>query len=117
MEDTGPDVETIGDPILSELMSEKFVGRALNLPNRFMELSCRLKDLSPEIVDIWKTEAEEIELYERYGKQIADHYLKLPEFKHKDLIVFGGWYVANLGMKISAMIMALKIKALGKKAA
>lgn len=73
-----------------------------------MELSSELRKYPAEIQKIWATSAKELELYGRYGKVLADKYLKLPDFKHKELILFGSWYGLNYSMKVGLMLATLK---------
>lgn len=96
------------DPILSELLSEELIADILEAPNKAMALVTQIRKLPKEIQEIWEPEAKRLELYGRYGKLIVDKYAHLPDFKHKELIVFGGWYGLTFTGRLGMMLAMLK---------
>lgn len=73
-----------------------------------MELVARLRHYPKEAVDVWQADAEELRWYGEAGKALADHYLQLPDFKHKALVMFGLSYSVGFGEKVMAMLMITK---------
>lgn len=90
-------------PALSELFTEKFCGKILNLPNEFARLFLKARKAPKEAIDVWDIPEEDVRIYGQFGKHLADTYLNLPDFKHKELITFGAWYLSQLGMRMAAM--------------
>lgn len=96
---------------LGDLFTEKFCAAILNLPNKFMQMTAKVKGFPTEAVKLWDTDAEDLKIYGEYGKRLADYYLALPDFKHKELILFTAWYMSNFGIKLATMNAMMKKEA------
>lgn len=90
-------------PQLSDLFTERFCGKILNLPNEFARLFLKARKAPKEAIEVWDIPDEDIRIYGQFGKHLADTYLNLPDFKHKELVTFGAWYLSQLGMRMAAM--------------
>lgn len=84
-------------------MDEEFCAALLNIPNRGMELYAKLQKLPAQAVEVWDTDQKEMATLGRFGKRLADRYLNIPEFEHKEAALFLAWYASNFGMKLIAM--------------
>lgn len=105
------------DPVVAELITEEMIADLLDLPNRYMELqtisSPQIPDkVRDELVKIWKTDEAEKRRWGEAGKRIADHYLRLPDFKHKELVLFVVTYLGTFVMKFGSMITSIRIQKL-----
>lgn len=96
------------DPILGDLLSEEFIALLMDQPNEAMRFLAEAKDWPEKVKKMWTTDDKKMALYGKYGKILADHYLRLPDFKHKHLILIATWYSMDFGMKLSGSLMLLK---------
>jgi len=97
-----------GDPLagpkaMGSFITEKFFGRFLCLPNETMKAVVRFKKLPKEAEECWNVPAEDVKIYEEFGKFVMENYLNLENYKHAQLIAFGFWYGTKFAASMAVM--------------
>lgn len=103
------EVPQVIDPILSDLLSEEVIADILNMPRQIAIFVAELKKAPIEVQKALEIDVKRLKMYGKWGKHLADHYLRLPSFKNKELIVFSIWWGYDNAMSFTKAVLAFKI--------
>lgn len=97
------------DPILSDLLSEEVIADILNMPRQIAIFVAELKKAPLEVQRALEIDVRRLKMYGKWGKHLADHYLRLPSFKNKELIIFSIWWGYDNAISFTKAVLAYKI--------
>lgn len=92
-----------------ELFDEDMIATIADTPNQIAASLLAGKGFTQKVLDVWeKTSDKEMQIYGKQGKKLLQMYLRLPDGKHKSLILFLIWFVIQEGLKVKRTLILIK---------